>query len=249
MERERVRDTRYFRQEVALSPRMLRSITYKCQRPELIKSLEALKPGAMEIEDGFLPVQLEAVYEGEPLSLHDMKPIGSGKAGSAYVVRLANEFERAGEKCGRDFVFKAMLCTDPDNMMPGRLKHLLVQGTDVPKELVSLEKASTYKEYQMAASLDAGSCVIRAYGLVQMNDVFGILLEKIEGITVRDLIVHASAALKQSKITASEYLDLARQLMADVLIAVSCCEDANAKGFVVLAKRGVVERTHAWTEH
>ncbi|WAT14140.1 serine/threonine protein kinase [Xanthomonas fragariae] len=224
-ERQRTRDLRYVQQDVVLSLRTVRSLAANSQRPEVIERLSTMKPGALEIENGFLPVRLEGAHDSDPRTLQGMRPIGSGASGSAYAVRLAEDFWRAGENCGRDFVFKAMLCSDPRKPIPCDLYTSHLQDISNPKELVSLEKSKIYKEYQMIVSLDAGSRVMRAYGLVQIDNVFGILLEKIKGITVGNIIASAGPALKEGRITASDYLAVGRQLMADVLIAVSCCED------------------------
>ncbi|PPU82700.1 serine/threonine protein kinase [Xanthomonas populi] len=217
---------RYVQQDVVLSPRTVKSLAAKSQRPEVIKRLSSLKPGAMEIENGFLPVHLEAAHGSDAPTLQGMQPIGNGASGATYSVRLAEDFWRAGKNYGRNFVFKAMLCPNSQNPIPSDLYTAQYQDdTSNLEELVSLEKARIYKEYQMTVSLDAGSRVMRAYGLAQIDNVFGILLENIHGVTVGHLIACARPALEQGTITASEYLAMGRQLIIDALIAVSCCED------------------------
>ncbi|MEQ7884390.1 serine/threonine protein kinase [Xanthomonas hortorum] len=225
-ERMRMREMRYRRQDVVLSPRTLKHLASTSPRPELLTKLSLLKPGALEIENGFLPVRLEGTHNGDTQNLKDMQPLGKGASGRAYAVRLAEDFWRAEENCGRDFVFKAMLNTDPKDPIPTNLyDKCFQQDASDPKDPVSLHEANIYREYQMTVSLDERSRIMRAYGLVQIEDVFGILLEKINGITVGNLIKRARPALQQGMIAAPEYLDVARQLIADVLIALSCCED------------------------
>ncbi|WP_316697958.1 XopAU family type III secretion system effector serine/threonine kinase [Xanthomonas hydrangeae] len=225
-ERIRTRDMRYRQQDVSLSPRIIRELTTNSRRSELIERLSLLKPGALEIENGFLPVRLEPTHAGSYQSLKNMQLIGKGVSGRAYAVRLAEDFWRAGENCGRDFVFKAMLNPDPQDPIPTKLydKRFQEDAPD-PKNPVSLHKANIYREYQMTVSLDGGSRIMRAYGLVQIENVFGMLLEKIHGTTVGNLVELARPALQQGTITAPEYLDMTKQLMADVLIALSCCEE------------------------
>ncbi|MCC8496583.1 XopAU family type III secretion system effector serine/threonine kinase [Xanthomonas hortorum pv. vitians] len=225
-ERMRTRDMRYRQQDVVLSPRTIRHLATNSPRPELMKRLSLLKPGVLEIENGFLPVRLEGTHNSDAQSLKDMQPIGRGASGRAYAVRLAEDFWRSEENCGRDFVFKAMLNPDPKDPIPINLyEKRFQQHASDPRDPVSLHKAHIYREYQMTVSLDTRSPVMRAYGLVQIDNVFGMLLEKINGITVSNLIKLMRPALQQGTITAPEYLDMARQLITDVLIALSCCED------------------------
>ncbi|WP_349810891.1 serine/threonine-protein kinase [Xanthomonas dyei] len=227
-ERMQTRDMRYGRQDVVLSPRTIKDLATKSRRPELIRRLSLLKPGALEIENGFLPVRLEGAHDSDFQSLKGMQPISRGASGKIYTVQLAEDFWRGEENCGRDFVFKAMLNPDPQDPIPRNLYAPCFQeDASDPKELVSLEKANIYREYQMTVSLDTGSRVMRAYGLVQIDNVFGMLLEKIDGTTVGNLVERARPALQQGTITAPEYLAIAQQLMTDVLIALSCCEDVG----------------------
>ncbi|WP_181107123.1 XopAU family type III secretion system effector serine/threonine kinase [Xanthomonas arboricola] len=225
-ERIQARDRRYRQQDVSLSPRTIRDLITNSRRSELIERLSSLKPGAPEIENGFLPVRLESTHAGNDQSLKNMQPIGKGASGRAYAVRLAEDFWRSGENFGRDFVFKAMLNPDLQDPIPTTLydKGFQENASD-PKTSVSLHKAKIYREYHMTVSLDEGTRVMRAYGLAQIDNVLGVLLEKIHGTTVGKLVELARPALQQRTITVPEYLDMTKQLMADVLIALSRCEE------------------------
>ena len=80
-----------------------------------------MKPGVAETTSGFRDVKLA----GSPRSLraaHPLKePLGSGRYGTAYAVRLAENFIKNGKDLGKDFVFKALLRADPDNPLPADL--------------------------------------------------------------------------------------------------------------------------------
>lgn len=183
-----------------------------------------MKPGSAEIQEGFLPVKLARSFD----SLSPDKPakrlLGSGAYGTAYAVRLSENFFCNGIDHGREFVFKAMLCTNPSNPIPRMLYARLPDGHHLPIALavkVLKEKVRICKEFQIAASLAHTARVMQVYGLVQIGDEFGILAEKINGETVRDLLKKSVEGLRKGVITPQEHLGFAGQVVADVLIGLS----------------------------
>ncbi|SBV53107.1 serine/threonine kinase [Xanthomonas bromi] len=226
--RRRVSDMRHARQHVVLSPRLVNSLTSRSERPDLILKLSALKPGALDVDGGFLQVTLGTRYAGPAETLHTMPTVGIGASASTYAVRLTEDLWQGGENCGRDFIFKALLCTNPQQPIPPTFggAHTVADAPAL-QQRIAARKAMIFQEYQILRSVDAVPYIVRAHGVVQIEDAFGILLEKIDGISVRSLIGRARAALQQDAITALDYLGLARQLMADVLVGIACCEDAG----------------------
>ncbi|MEP9720266.1 serine/threonine-protein kinase [Xanthomonas euvesicatoria] len=226
--RRLVSDTRHARQHVVLSPRLVKSLTSRSERPDLIQKLSALKPGALDVDNGFLHVTLETGHAGTAGTLDAMPTVGTGASASTYAVRLAEDLWQGGQNCGRDFIFKALLRTDPQRPIPPTLCDPAT-AADAPalQQRVAERKAMIFQEYQMIRSVDAVPYIVRAHGVVQIEHTFGILLEKIDGISVRSMIGRARTALQQGAISAMEYLGLARQLMADVLVGIACCEDAG----------------------
>ncbi len=203
---------------VVLSPRLVRKLSQQSSAPNLTERLAALKPGAAEISNGFTAVALEPARDGEALDSQGMRRLGKGAAGTAYAVRLAENFWRDGKDCGRDFVFKTMLCTDPANPLSRKFYDALLKGTDSLADAIEKEKARIYKEYQVASSLGDTAQVMRVHGLVQIGALFGILAEQIEGPTVHQVIDWSRQALQQQSIEPLDYLALGRQMVADVLI-------------------------------
>ncbi|GKS91518.1 XopAU family type III secretion system effector serine/threonine kinase [Acidovorax sp. SUPP2539] len=206
---------------VVLSPRLVNELSQQGGMPERMERLAALKPGAAEISNGFAAIALEPSCEGLPQAAHCMQRLGVGASGVAYAVRLAENFWREGKDCGRDFVFKAMLCTDPGHPMSRRFFDTLPEGANSLADAIEQEKAKIYKEFQVAASLGETAQVMRVYGLVQIDALFGILLEKIEGPAVHQVIDRSRHALDQGFIRPVDYLALGRQMLADVLIGAS----------------------------
>ncbi|MFL8061027.1 serine/threonine protein kinase [Xanthomonas vasicola] len=223
-----VSDMRHARQHVVLSPRLVKSLTSRSERPDLIQKLSALKPGASDVDGGFLHVTLETGHAGTAGTLDAMPTVGTGASASTYAVRLAEDLWQGGQNCGRDFIFKALLRTDPQPStppIPG--DPICVADAKALQQHIAARKAMIFQEYQMIRSVDAVPYIVRAHGVVQIEHTFGILLEKIDGISVRSMIARARTALQQGAISAMEYLGLARQLMADVLVGIACCEDAG----------------------
>lgn len=206
---------------VVISPRLVRRLSLQSNIPDLAERLAALKPGAAEISNGFTAVALDRSWEGSSDSAQGMRRLGSGAFASAYAVSLAENFWRDGKDCGRDFVFKAMLCTDPENPVFKKFFHTLPAGENSLSDAIEQEKAKICKEYQVAASLGDTAQIMRVYGLVQIDALFGILLEKIEGPTVLQVIGQSRHALDQGTIQPLDYLALGRQMVADVLIGAS----------------------------
>ncbi|RBE13199.1 serine/threonine protein kinase [Xanthomonas oryzae pv. oryzae] len=226
--RRLVRDMRHARQHVVLSPRLVKSLTSRSERPDLIQKLSALKPGALDVDSGFLRVRLETGHTGTAGTLDVMPTVGSGASASTYAVRLAEDLWQDGQNCGRAFIFKALLRTNPQQPAPPTLSDpTCVVDAQALQQRIDAPKAMIFQEYQMIRSVDAVPYIVRAHGVVQIEHTFGILLEKIDGISVRSMIGRARRALQQGAITAMEYLGLARQLMADVLVGIACCEDAG----------------------
>ncbi|WP_284401957.1 XopAU family type III secretion system effector serine/threonine kinase [Acidovorax sp. SUPP2825] len=205
---------------VVLSPRLVRKLSQQCSAPDLMDRLAALKPGAADIGNGFTVVALEPSSDDTSRPAHSLRRLGTGAAGTAYAVRLSENFWRDGRDCGRDFVFKAMLCTDPANPTSRKLYDTLEEGAD-PADAIEQEKAKIHKEYQVAAALGDTAQVMRVYGLVQIGSLFGILAEKIEGPKVSQVIDRSRQALNQGDIEPLEYLALAWEMVADVLIGAS----------------------------
>ncbi|MDO7932233.1 serine/threonine-protein kinase [Xanthomonas euvesicatoria pv. eucalypti] len=226
--RRLVSDTRHARQHVVLSPRLVKSLTSRSERPDLIQKLSALKPGALDVDNGFVHVTLETGHAGTAGTLDAMPTVGTGASASTYAVRLAEDLWQGGQNCGRDFIFKALLRTDPQRPIPPTLcDPATVADAPTLQERIAERRAMIFQEYQMIRSVDAVPYIVHAHGVVQIEHTFGILLEKIDGISVRSMIGRARTALQQGAISAMEYLGLARQLMADVLVSIACCEDAG----------------------
>ncbi|WOI45082.1 XopAU family type III secretion system effector serine/threonine kinase [Acidovorax sp. BLS4] len=205
---------------VVLSPRLVRKLSQQCSAPDLVERLAAMKPGAADIGNGFTAVALEPSGDGTSHAAQGLRRLGAGAAGTAYAVRLSENFWRDGRDCGRDFVFKAMLSTDPANPASRTLYDTLEEGAD-PTDAIAQEKAKIHKEYQVAVALGNTAQVMRVYGLVQIGSLFGILAEKIEGPKVSQVIDLSRQALNQGDIKPLEYLALAWEMVADVLIGAS----------------------------
>ncbi|CAM4012670.1 serine/threonine protein kinase [Paracidovorax anthurii] len=220
-ERRRKGEIRSATSDVVLSPRLVKVISQNITRRDLREKLAALKPGSAEVGKGFTAVALERPRKGSSGASPGLRPLGAGASGTAYAVRLSENFVRDGKDFGRDFVFKAMLCTDPANPIPRHLYDAHADDAPGLAEAIENEKARIGKEYQMAASLEDTSQVMRVYGLVQIGDKFGILSEKIEGPTVHGVIGKAHRALESGAVSPGEYLTLARTMVADVLIGAS----------------------------
>ncbi|OOW73097.1 serine/threonine protein kinase [Xanthomonas axonopodis pv. martyniicola] len=226
--RRLVSEMRHARQHVVLSPRLVKALTSRSERPDLIQKLSALKPGALDVDTGFLKVTLETGHAGTAGTLDAMPTVGTGASASTYAVRLAEDLWQGEQHCGRDFIFKALLCTNPQRPIPMTLYDpATVADAPTLQERIAERRAMIFQEYQMIRSVDAVPYIVHAHGVVQIEHTFGILLEKIDGISVRSMIGRARTALQQGAISAMEYLGLARQLMADVLVGIACCEDAG----------------------
>ncbi|KHS08183.1 serine/threonine protein kinase [Xanthomonas phaseoli pv. phaseoli] len=226
--RRLVSEMRHARQHVVLSPRLVKALTSRSERPDLIQKLSALKPGALDVDTGFLKVTLETGHAGTAGTLDAMPTVGTGASASTYAVRLAEDLWQGEQHCGRDFIFKALLCTNPQRPIPLTLYDpATVADAPTLQERIAERRAMIFQEYQMIRSVDAVPYIVHAHGVVQIEHTFGILLEKIDGISVRSMIGRARTALQQGAISAMEYLGLARQLMADVLVGIACCEDAG----------------------
>jgi serine/threonine protein kinase len=62
---------------------------------------------------------------------------------------------------------------------------------------------------------------MQVHGLVQIGHEFGILAEKIEGETARDLLAKSIRGLSSGVISPDEHLSFAGQVVADVLVGLS----------------------------
>lgn len=206
-----------------ISPHLATILGKNSSNETLISAIAAMKPGSAEIQTGFLPVQLARTFDTALPDKPAKRQLGSGKYGVAYEVRLSRNFFRQGQDLGRDFVFKAMLCTDKENPLPPNLygRFSDEQETTALAIEVSKEKARIFKEFQIGASLAHTSRVMQVYGLAQIGNQFGILAEKIEGATARELLGKSIQGLGSGAVSPEEHLSFARQVVVDVLVGIS----------------------------
>ncbi|SFD92527.1 serine/threonine protein kinase [Paracidovorax konjaci] len=217
-ERRRKCEMRSAASDMVLSPGFVKVISQKITRSDLLEKLAALRPGSTEVGEGFRALALERPLGGVSSQPQGMRKLGAGVSGTAYAVRLSKDFVSDGKNFGRDFVFKAMLCIDPRRLIPDDLYR---KDDCSPEEAIEGQKSRIRKEYQMAASLKDTSQVMRVHGLVQIDDQFGILSEKIEGPTVFEVIRQSRRALEVGDVSPEDYLALGRVMLADVLIGAS----------------------------
>lgn len=190
----------------------------------LLGKIAEMTPGSAEIRAGFRPVKLTRSFDSLSPDKPAKEKLGSGRYGIAYAVRLSEDFIVGKDvNHGRDFVFKAMLSTNPDNPLSRNLYSRLPED-HTPEGLekaVSLEMDTIFNEFRIAASLAHTSRVMQVYGLVQIGDEFGILAEKINGETAQNLLKKCIEGLRKGIITPQEYLTFAGQAVGDVLVGIS----------------------------
>lgn len=212
-----------------LSPSLVATLSQEPIKQTLAAALAAMKPGAAEANAGFRQVRLA----GSPTSLDAAQSLkqrlGSGRYGTAYSVRLSEDLIKNGKNLGREFVFKAILRTDPHNPLPrdlyAALRGDLQSHVAAIESLIREKKQSIINEFQITAALTRTAHVMQVYELVEIDGEFGILCEKIDGENVRELIDKGMAGLGANVITDREYVELAKQVVADVLIAIARCAD------------------------
>ena len=212
-----------------LSPSLFARLSQEPIKQALASALAAMKPGVAEADAGFRKVRLAS----SPLSRDASQPLkerlGSGSYGTAYAVRLADDLIKNGKNLGREFVFKAMLRTDPDNPLPLRLYSSLRgdQTSDVGaiESLIREKKQLIINEFQICAALTGTAHVMQVYELAEIDGEFGMLCEKINGESVAALMNRCRMGLESFVITDQEYITIAKQVIADVLIAIARCSD------------------------
>ncbi len=187
--------------------------------------LAALKPGAAEVRQGFERVDLDAAWDGPDAAGTAWQRIGGGASGEVYAVRLARNFMQGGEDHGRDFVFKAMLSLDPEDRLPPRLHAQAPQDGEALRQAIEAHKDRIHQEFQVAISLRGTSQVMQVCGLVQIGSRLGILSERIDGVQAAELIGEAPYALEDGDVAAPAHLEMARTMIADVLIALARFHD------------------------
>ncbi len=116
--RRLVRDMRHARQHVVLSPRLVKSLTSRSERPDLIQKLSALKPGALDVDSGFLRVRLETGHTGTAGTLDVMPTVGSGASASTYAVRLAEDLWQDGQKLRTRLHLQGLVAHQPATAGP-----------------------------------------------------------------------------------------------------------------------------------
>jgi tRNA A-37 threonylcarbamoyl transferase component Bud32 len=206
-----------------ISPHLAAIICANSSNQTLVSTIAAMKPGREEIRNGFISVQLARSFDTVSSDKPAKKQLGIGKYGVAYEVRLSENFFRKKQDLGRDFVFKAMLCMDRENPLPPDLYGRL-RGDQAPDALareVTEERERIFSEFQIAASLAHTSRVMQVHGLVQIGDQLGILAEKIEGATARELLAKSIQGLGNGAISPAEHLSFAGQVVADILVGIS----------------------------
>ncbi|MGN3937734.1 serine/threonine protein kinase [Xanthomonas citri pv. mangiferaeindicae] len=171
--RRLVSEMRHARQHVVLSPRLVKALTSRSERPDLIQKLSALKPGALDVDTGFLKVTLETGHAGTAGTLDAMPTVGTGASASTYAVRLAEDLWQGEQHCGRDFIFKALLCTNPQRPIPLTLYDpATVADAPTLQERIAERRAMIFQEYQMIRSVDAVPYIVHAHGVVQIEHTF-----------------------------------------------------------------------------
>lgn len=212
-----------------LSPSLVAMLSQEPINQTLAAALAAMKPGVAEADAGFRQVRLA----GSPTSLDTAQSLkqrlGSGRYGTAYAVRLSEDLIKNGKNLGREFVFKAMLRTDPRDPIPRELyapiRGDLTSNVAAIESLIQEKKQFIVNEFKTSAALTRTAHVMQVYELVEIDGEFGILCEKINGENVGELIDKGMTGLEAAVITDQEYVDLAKQVVADVLIAIARCAD------------------------
>ncbi|XDF33101.1 XopAU family type III secretion system effector serine/threonine kinase [Paracidovorax avenae] len=187
--------------------------------------LAALRSGAAEVRQGFERVDLDAGWEAPDAAGPAWQRIGGGASGEVYAVRLARNFMQGGEDHGRDFVFKAMLSLDPADRLPPRLHAQPQEDGEALRQAIEAHKDRIHQEFQVAIALRGTSQVMQVRGLVQIGNRLGILSEWIDGAPAGELIGEAPYALEDGDVTAPAHLEMARTMIADVLIALARFHD------------------------
>ena len=212
-----------------LSPSMVARLNELPIKTTFASALAAMKPGVAEAASGFRDVKLA----GSPRSLGPAQTLkellGSGRFGTAYAVTLAENLIKNGTNLGREFVFKALLRADPNNPLPADL-YAGLRGEEVDDAaardaVIRAKKRQIVDEFQVASALAKTAHVMQVYDLIRIDDEFGILCEKINGENIGGLVKKSRAALDAVVITEREYLDIVKQAIADVLIAIARCDD------------------------
>lgn len=212
-----------------LSPSLVARLNGVPIKTTLASAIAAMKPGVAATTAGFRQVKLA----GSPRSLRVTEPLkaplGAGKFGTAYAVTLAENLVRNGKNLGREFVFKALLRVDPHNPLPVDLYAGLagdqVNDAAARETVIREKKRQIVHEFQITSALTETAHVMQVYDLIQIGDEFGILCEKINGDNIKDLAGKSKAALDAFVLTEQDYLDVAKQAIADVLIAIAICAD------------------------
>lgn len=212
-----------------LSPSLVARLNELPIKTAFASALASMKPGASETALGFRDLKLAGSPRSLGASQALKEPLGSGRFGKAYAVTLANNLIKNGKNLGREFVFKALLRADPNKPLPADL-YAGLQGDDVndpaAREAVIREKKQQIiDEFQITSALVKTAHVMQVYDLVHVDDEFGILCEKINGENVGGLVKKLRTALDAFVISEQDYLDIAKQAIADVLIAIARCAD------------------------
>jgi serine/threonine protein kinase len=211
-----------------LSPSLVARLNELPIKSTLASAIAAMKPGVAQTSSGFRDVRLAGsprTRAAQPLK----EPLGRGRFGTAYAVTLAENLIRNGKDLGREFVFKALLRSDPENPVPVDL-YAGLRGDEVNdpaarEAAIQRKKQQIVDEFQITSALTKTAHVMQVYDLVRIDDEFGILCEKINGENIGGLVKKSRAALEALVINERDYLDLVKQAIADILIAIARCED------------------------
>ena len=210
-----------------LSPSLVARLNELPIKSTLASAIAAMKPGVAQTSSGFREVRLAEsprTRAAQPLK----EPLGSGRFGTAYAVTLAENLIRNGKNLGREFVFKALLRPDPENPVPVDL-YAGLRGDEMNdpaamEAAIQTKKQQIVDEFQITAALTKTAHVMQVYDLVRIDDEFGILCEKINGENIGGVVKKSRAALEAVVIDERDYLDLVKQAIADILIAIALCE-------------------------
>lgn len=211
-----------------LSPSLVARLNELPIKSTLASAIAAMKPGVAQTSSGFREVRLAGsprTRATQPLK----EPLGRGRFGTAYAVTLAENLIRSGKNLGREFVFKALLRPDPENPLPVDL-YAGLRGDEMNdpaarEAAIQRKKQQIVDEFQITSALTKTAQVMQVYDLVRIDDEFGILCEKINGESIGGVVRKSRAALEALVITEQDYLDLVKQAIADILIAIARCED------------------------
>lgn len=210
-----------------LSPSLVARLNELPIKSTLASAIAAMKSGVAQTSSGFREVRLAGsprTRAAQPLK----EQLGRGRFGKAYAVTLAENLMRDGKNLGREFVFKALLRPDLENPVPVDL-YAALRGEELNdpaarEAVIERKKQQIIDEFQITAALTKTTHVMQVYDLVRIDDEFGILCEKINGESLRGVVKKSRAALEAVVIDERDYLDLVKQAIADILIAIALCE-------------------------